>query len=134
MCNSVHRDGKTERIPLVGEGYKVFNISPEGTARTMVSPEGYVVDSAGWVTWAGYRSTKGFCFFLQKREAARLYREWIEDDHRRHTGYRVLKIFYREGLVEQEESNIFSGNEVYRVALARRFRLAGNRYKLEVGE
>lgn len=136
MCNTVHSDkaSNAKEIPPTGVGYKVFTRSVGGELRSMTNK---VYDSprkGGFVSWhhkkyPGHeyypRAICGFCFCPTREEAERLVVAWEEVAWEEATLaiVEIKKIHYRHGMVTQDENNILASGRVFRICLAKQFKV-----------
>lgn len=126
MCNQIHLISKP--IKKEGKGWKIF--SRDGDS--CFGFDTYVKEEDGTVVWEEELMIggKGFCFFLQRREAEKLLRELkrstitaiTEFEKNYYRYHHIRQIRYAEGLVRQTEDNI-AGRGEYKCALCRRFQI-----------
>lgn len=131
MCNTVHSDkaSNAKEIPPTGVGYKVFTQTVGGELRSMLDR---IYDSPrkdGFVSWHHKkyharehypRAICGFCFCPTKKEAKRLAVVWEKATL---NTVEIKKIRYRHGMVTQNENNITENGHMFRICLAKQFKV-----------
>jgi len=142
MCNDVawYPTDNPLRIPLTGEGYKIFMFEPENEAFSPLlhqrASKLYHLKVGERIVWSDkvffntsepLYGERGFCFFLTYQEAERALRGWkgtrvakFNDCYDRNRSITIQRIAYSGGLQEREESG-FIANLVFRMALCKEF-------------
>jgi hypothetical protein len=123
MCNLIHQ--KTRLLPdseTEGIGYKIFQDTHDGRFYPMMPWSNDVFNTAGGNKWKDDRYPgDGFCFFFSRGEAERLLSDWM-NSCTKPSSLVIHRIFYKEGVCEQDEPNIISG-KTYVIGLCRYFEI-----------
>jgi hypothetical protein len=123
MCNYLHDDSKP--IQECGTGWKMFQIIDGEYYPICYTPE--IDDETQCFhkkhrnVWFNDSLIKGFCFFLSRNEALRLYHDLLGGSYK-NGQYVVLPIKYKQGMGQHNERYI-TGMRDYQIALCKEFKI-----------